>query len=107
MGGRGAGLGGGGNASTPSTNVNVSPSSTGGRIVDQGGGQWYGENDNGYAVSILDGGSDDINMFRYGSRQVYEVSYHSNNTVNAKQTDIATTKTDAMRLAKKWLTDNK
>lgn len=36
--------------------VPISPTSTGGKIVDQGSGQWYGENDNGFAVSILDSG---------------------------------------------------
>lgn len=50
-----------------------SETSTGGKIVDVGGGQWYGENDNGSSVSILDGGKEDYNLWKYGSKQVYEV----------------------------------
>lgn len=100
MGGSGAKLGG---STTPNSNQNVSPTSTGGKIVDQGSGQWYGENDRGYSVSILDGGKDDINMYRYGSRQIYEVSKYRPDGSRYSEKEIFTTKKEAMDNAKFWI----
>ena len=63
----------------------------------------YGENDNGYSASILDCGKSDINLYRYGSRQIYEVSYNSDTTVGVKPTSYVSTKAEAKKLAQGWL----
>lgn len=104
----GGGGGSGGQASKPSAGGQISPTSTGGRIVDEGGGQWYGENDNGTAVSILDGGKSDVNLYRYGSRQVYEVHRYNAPDDVVGLTDglpvlFATSKSEAMAYAKSYL----
>ena len=89
----------------------VSTTSTGGKIVNQGNGQWWGENDNGVAVAILDAGKSDINLYKYGSKQIYEVErYESdeakkNGAEDPKKLYVAT-KTEAMNLAKGWLKAN-
>lgn len=104
-GGTGAGgtaTGGGATAAKP-----VSPTSTKGKIVDQGFGLWYGENDNGYSAQILDCGKSNTNYYKYGSYQVYEVGYNSNTDVSVKPRSIATTKKDAMQMAKDWLKQTK
>ncbi len=80
-----------------------SPTTTGGKIQAQGSGQWYGENDNGTAVSILDGGKDDTNFYRYGSRQIYEVNVYDNNGDPVGSKKIFTTKKAAMDFSKKQL----
>lgn len=90
----------------------VSPTSTGGKIVDQGGGTWYGEIDNGAAVAINDLGKEDINLYKYGNKQVYEViRYISPTETDSGATDppkqYAFTKSEAMNLAKGWLKANK
>lgn len=89
----------------------ISPTSTGGKIVDQGGGQWYGENDNGTAVAILDGGKSDYNLYKYGSKQIYEVERYESETAKANGAEdpkklYVTTKSEAMNLAKGWLKAN-
>lgn len=103
MGGRGSGLRAGAAGSVNESTSQVSPTSTGGRLVDQGGGQWYGENDNGYAVAILDGGSDDINMYRYGSRRIYEVHEYMPDGSKAGETRYVPTKREAERFARDYL----
>lgn len=119
FGGRGSSGGGGGSggqakeqmqiqASKLSAGGQISSTSTGGRIVDEGGGQWYGENDNGTAVSILDGGKSDVNLYRYGSRQVYEVHRYNAPDDVVGLTDglpvlFATSKSEAMAYAKSYL----
>lgn len=105
FGGSGSRLG--GSTVRTNTNASVSATSTGGRVVEQSGGQWYGENDNGYAVSVLDGGRDDINMFRYGSRQIYEITYYTPAGASVRGTDVATTKAEALKRAKDYLKDTK
>ncbi len=85
----------------------VSATSTGGKLVDDGSGNLYGENDNGYSASVLDGGKSDINFYRYGSRQVYEVSYNSDSKVGIKPKTIVSTKKEAKQLANDWLKQTK
>ena len=108
FGGRGSGGGKGGGGS----GGQVSRTSTGGRIVDQGNGQWYGENDNGTAVSILDAGKSDVNLYRYGSRQVYEIQRYNAPDAPIGLTEglpklYATSKAEAMRYAKGYLRSHK
>ena len=95
MGGSGASLG--RRRGSGGSGVSVSPTSTGGKLVDRGGGQVYGENDIGYAVSILDGGNEDINFFRYGSRQIYEVRKYTPDGTQDGQTTYIPTKAEAKR----------
>lgn len=104
FGGSGSRLGG----STVRTGTTpVSEYSTGGRLVDQGGGQMYGENDNGYSVSVLDGGSDDVNLYRYGSRRIYEVREYDPNGTQVGSTRYVPTKEEAVRFAKEYLKETK
>lgn len=121
FGGRGSssGRGGGANKSaaptTQSTDPNapnyVAPHSTGGKIVDMGGGHWEAENDNGSGVSILDNGKSDINFYKYGSKQIYEVMRFGADSMRGLVPDPPTlrvsTKAEAMAEAKKWLKQNK
>lgn len=102
FGGSGSRLGGPTVRTTP-----VSEYSTGGRLVEQGSGQWYGENDNGYSVSVLDGGSDDINLYRYGSRRIYEVREYDANGSQVGSTRYVPTKAEATEIAKKYLKETK
>lgn len=97
---------------TPVNVPGVQNTSTGGKIIDQGGGTWYGENDNGVAVAINDLDKSDYNLYKYGNKQVYEViryigpeGYSSGATDPPKQ--YAFTKNEAMNLAKGWLKSNK
>ena len=85
----------------------VSSTSTGGKLVDMGGGQLYGENDNGFAASILDCGKSDINLYKYGSKQIYEVDYYNNTGKRIKPKAYATTKKEAKGLAQDWLNKTK
>ena len=101
MGGSGARLRAGGST------ANVSPTSTGGKIVNNGNGSYWGENDNGYGVSILDGGRDDINMYRYGSSQIYEVKQYTPDGTQVGQTKYVPTKAEATQIAKKFLNEHK
>ena len=110
FGGRGSG---GGKASGGALPQNsISETSTGGKIVQQSSDQWYGENDNGYYVVINDTGKSDINMAKYGSRQIYEVDRgipidSKNIGATNPQRLYATTKSEAMQYAKGWLKNNK
>lgn len=95
----------GGGAIKPT--LTASPTSTKGKLVDQGGGQLYGENDNGYSASVLDGGKSDINFYRYGSKQIYEVSYNSDTKVGVKPKSYVPSKSEAKKLAQGWLNETK
>lgn len=103
MGGSGASLG----RRRSGRGVSVSPTSTGGKLVDQGGGMLYGENDNGYSTAVIDAGRDDINMYRYGSRQIYEVHYNSDTRVDVLPTDYVSTKAEARSMALAYLKSHK
>lgn len=106
FGGSGSRLG-GSTVRTGTSGASVSPTSTGGRLVNQGGGQMYGENDNGYSVSVLDGGSDPINEYRYGSRRIYEVHEYNPSGAQVGQTRYVPTKAEATEIAKKYLEETK
>ena len=99
MGGSGSSLRSGAGA----PNANASPTSTRGRIVEQGGGQWWAENDNGYAVAILGGDSSDINLFRYGSRRIYEVIEYDPSGRQVGATKYVSTKAEADRITREYL----
>ena len=103
-----SGTKGGGNAAqqVAQNTAPISTSSTGGKIVDQGGGQWYGEIDNGAAVAINDLGKEDINLYKYGNKQVYEVQRYLPDGSETLQKQYAFTKSEAMNLAKGWLKAN-
>lgn len=102
FGGSGSRLGGSTVRTTP-----VSDTSTGGRLVNQGVGHTWGENDNGYAVSILDGGSDPINEYRYGSRRIYEVREYNPSGEQVGETKYVPTKAEATNIAKRYLEETK
>ena len=90
MGGRGSGTGGGS-----------------GYMKNQGFGQWYGENAAGYGVSINESGDEDINMYRYGSRKVYEVdTYGPTGRRSGGGRRIFETKGEAMSFAEQYLKDS-
>lgn len=96
FGGRGSGGGKGGGGS----GGQVNRTSTGGSIIDQGNGQWYGENDNGTAVSILRSGKE------------YEVQRYNAPDAPVDLTEglpklYATSKAEAMRYAKGYLRSHK
>ena len=121
FGGRGSSSGRGGAANksaaqtAQSTDPNapnyVSSTSTGGKIVDMGGGHWEAENDNGSGVSILDSGNDLTNLYKYGSKQIYEVLRFVSDAMQGLVPDPPTlrvsTKAEAMAEAKKWLKQTK
>ena len=104
FGGRGASAGGAG-----STTNTPSPTSTGGKLVRQSTDQWYGENDNGSNVTINNAGRSDINFYKYGSKQIYEVDRRvaDNATADNPPRFYATTQAEAVQLAKDWLKSNK
>lgn len=101
------GAAGAGKEQKPQEQKAVSPTSTGGKLVDQGNGQWYGENDNGYSTSVLDGGKSDINFYRYGSKQIYEVHYNSDTKVDIRPASYVSTKAEAKSLANGYLKETK
>ena len=109
MGSRGGGSGKGGKSGGGGGSAlkNKSATSTGGKLVDQGGGQLYGENDNGYSASVLDGGKDNYNLYKYGSKQIYEVKTHKPDGTQDGSTRIFTTKTDARKAATEYLQSHK
>ena len=100
---------------TQSTDPNapnyVSKYTTGGKIVDLGGGHWEAENDNGSGVSILDGGKSDLNLYKFGSKQIYTVTRFYSDAIRSLVPPMpvirASTKAEAMREAKKWIKQNK
>ena len=101
-------MGGNGMAVRGTTNgTSVSTTSTGGRLVQQGSDQWYGETNSGYAVSVLDAGREDINLFRYGSRQIYEVTKYDDNNRRVGDIEYISTKKEALSTAKAWLNGHK
>lgn len=55
----------------------------------------------------MDCGKSDINFYRYGSKQVYEVHYGTNTTAEIKPKTIVPTKAEAKRLANDWLKQTK
>ena len=76
-------------------------------MESQGFGQWYGENAAGYSVAINESGNEDINMYRYGSRKVYELDMYSpsgRQVENGRR--IFDSQTDAMNFAERYLRDN-
>lgn len=81
-------------------------------IQDLGNGQWYGELPNNYQVTISDGGKSDINFYRYGNRQIYEVdkltptTNENGVTTFSRDRKILFTKSEAIKEAKNFLTDN-
>lgn len=81
----------------------ISETSTGGKIIQEGVGNWYGETDNGYAVSILDGGREDINLYRYGSKQIYELRKYNTDGTRNGETEYYPTKREATAKAKDYL----
>ena len=102
-------------AQTQSTNPEasnyVSEYSTGGKIEKTGSDTWEAVNDNGSGVVILDTGKSDINLYKYGSKQIYEVQRYESDAAKANGADDppklhATTKAEAMQLAKGWLKAN-
>lgn len=91
----------------------VSPTSTGGKMVQQSPNQQYGENDNGSYAVINDSGKSEMNFYKYGNEQIYEVDRGlSDAERNLPGVDnpprlYAFTKTEAMQYAKGWLKANK
>ena len=108
MGGRGSGSSMSGGSRT--SGGGVSPTSTGGKIVQQTSDQWYGENDNGAYVVINNAGKSDYNFYKYGNKQIYEVDRGeptANIYADKPPRLYAFTKSEAMNLAKGWLKANK
>lgn len=89
----------------------VSEYSTGGKIEKTGADTWEAVNDNGSSVVILDTGKSDINLYKYGSKQIYEVQRYESDVAHLNGAEdppklYATTKSEAMNLAKGWLKSN-
>lgn len=70
------------------------------------GDQYWGENSKGFGASILDGGKSNINLYRYGSKQIYEVKFHFKDGSQAGTTKYVSSKAEATKMAKKWLKDS-
>lgn len=89
----------------------VSPTSTGGKMVQQSSDQWYGENDNGSWAVINDAGKSDYNFYKYGNKQIYEVDRglpdSQTQFADNPPTLYAYTKSEAMQYARGWLKANK
>lgn len=80
--------------------VPVSETSTGGRFVSQGGGQWYAENDNGWAASVLQAQTP-------SGETVYETHFHSRTAAEVRDTRTFSTRTAAQAAGREWLEENR
>lgn len=94
--------GSGGSGKSGKNEAEISSTSTHGKFQDLGGGQWYAENDNGSSCSILDAGKDDYNLWKYGSKQIYEVQAVDKDG-NWKTKERFSTKKEAMRAGKEYI----